>query len=263
MNKADRVKVTHTELDGCLVASLDGVLDSLTYPHVRDGLVKLALEEPRAVVACLDELSVGSQSLLSVFSSAWMRVNDWPHVPILLVASATDRRATIEGSAISRFVPVFGTVAEAIQAAKTSAPRRRRKAEFPPVLMCAAAARDFVRDTCRDWRIESLTADAVCLASELTENAIEHARTQLDVRLELRRGVLTVAVRDASPAPAILRQGRLGEPLGYGLQIVADLATAWGCVPDLRGGKVTWATLTTGPRWFERHPVWAAPLLRL
>jgi anti-sigma regulatory factor (Ser/Thr protein kinase) len=259
MNEADRIEVVHEQLDGCLVAHLGGVLDSLTYAYVRDSLVKLALEEPRAVVAQPDDLSVGSESLLSVFSSVWMRVNDWPNVPIFLVSSDVDRRAMIAHSAVSRFVPVFATVQEAVEAAEEGAPRRRRRAVYPPVLMCSAAARTFVRETCRDWRIESLTADALCLASELVENAIEHAGTELELRLELRRGMLTVAVRDGNPKQAVLRQDTQGQPLGYGLQIVTDLAKTWGCSPELRGGKVTWAVLTTGPRWFENHPAWTAP----
>ncbi|GAB2990419.1 STAS domain-containing protein [Amycolatopsis acidiphila] len=262
MNEADRVEVAHEELDGCLVATLDGVLDSLTYGYIRDALVKLALEQPRAVVAELDNLSVGNEALLSVFSSAWMRVNDWPQVPLFLVAGDQARRSAIALSAINRFVPVFATVGEAIASVEAGAPRRRRRAVYPPVRMVSAAARDFVREACKDWQIEALTSDAVCLASELVENAIEHARTELELRLELRRGMLTVAVRDGSPAHAVLRQGRQGQPLGYGLQIVADLATTWGCAPDLHGGKVTWAVLTTGPRWFERHPEWTAPALR-
>lgn len=262
MNEADRITVAHKELDGCLVAGLDGVLDSVTYAYLRDSLVKLALEQPRAVVAQLDRLTVCSEALLSVFSSVWMRVNDWPQVPIFLVVTDTDRRAAIGRRTIDRFVPVFTTVGEAVAAVKAGAPRRRRAAVYPPVLMSSAAARAFVRESCHDWGVESLTADALCLASELVENAIEHARTELELRLELRRGMLTVAVRDGNPRQVVLRQDKRGQPLGYGLQIVADLAKAWGCSPDLRGGKVTWAVLTTGPRWFERHPEWIAPALR-
>lgn len=259
MNEADRIEVVHEELDGCLVVSLTGVLDSLSYGPLRDSLIKLAMEEPRAVVARLDDLQVGHESLLTVFSSVWMRVSDWPGVQIFLVAKDTDRRIAIARSAVSRFVPVFAGIEQAIAAVEKESPRRRRRAMYPPVLMCSAAARGFVRETCRDWGIEAWSSDAVCIASELVENAIEHARTDLELRLELRRGMLTVAVRDGSPVQAVLRQGEQGQPLGYGLQIIADLARVWGCSPDLRGGKITWAVVTTGPRWFEKFPAWPGP----
>jgi hypothetical protein len=259
MNEADRVEVAHEELDGCLVVDLGGVLDSLSYGQLRDSLIKLAMEEPRAVAVRVDNLEVGHESLLSVFSSVWMRVSQWPDVPIFLVTGDTDRRIAIAGSAVSRFVPVFASTELAIAAAEKGSPRRRRHAMYPPVRMCSAAARGFVRETCRDWDIEAWSSDAVCIASELVENAIEHAGTDLEVRLELRRGMLTVAVCDGSPAQAVLRQGAQGQPLGYGLQIIADLAKVWGCSPDLRGGKITWAVLTTGPRWFEKFPAWSGP----
>ncbi|GHF81457.1 hypothetical protein FHX82_003168 [Amycolatopsis bartoniae] len=259
MNEADQIEVSHEERDGCLLATINGILDSRSYPYLRDALIKLALEQPRAVVARLDELRVDSQPLLTVFSAVWMRVSQWPDVPVFLVSSDADQRGSIVGSAVSKFVPVFATVEDAVRAAEAPPPRRRRRALYPPVLMCSGAARNFVRETCRDWRIEAWTSDALCIASELVENAIEHAGTDLELRLELRSGVLTVAVRDGSPKPAVLRQGKQGQPVGYGLQIVSDIAKAWGCSPDLEGGKITWATLTTGPRWFERYPAWQVP----
>ncbi|SFK72258.1 MULTISPECIES: STAS domain-containing protein [Amycolatopsis] len=259
MNEADRIQVAHEELDGCLVANLDGVLDTHTYGHIRDSLLKLALEEPRAVVAQVDDLQIRSEPLLSVFSSVWLRVNHWPDVPVFLVATDPAKRRSITGSAVSKFVPVYATTVEAVGAAEKGPARKRRRAVYPPVLMCSAAARAFVRETCRDWQLDAWTSDALCIASELVENAIEHAGTELELRLELRRGMLTIAVRDGSPAEAVLRQGNQGQPVGYGLQIIADLAKVWGCAPDLRGGKVTWAVLTTGPRWFEKFPAWQAP----
>ncbi|WP_236794846.1 ATP-binding protein [Amycolatopsis sp. GM8] len=257
--EAGRVEITHEELDGCLVVYLDGTLDSLTYGAVRDSLLTLALEEPRAIIAVLSRLDVGHESFLGVFSSVWMRVNEWPDVPIFLVTTDNDRRTMLAHSAIARFVPVHAGIAQAIGAAKGGSPRRRRLAVYPPVLMVSASARDFVRETCQAWQLEAWTADALCLASELVENAIEHARTDLELRLELHRGTLAIAVRDGNPAHPVLRQGHGGRPHGYGLQIVADLAKAWGCLPDRHGGKVTWAVLTAGPRWLERHPAWPVP----
>lgn len=257
MRHADRVQVVHDELEGCLVADLSGVLDPQTYGHVRDCIVKLALEEPRAVVARLDSLDVTSDSLLSVFSSASVRVSEWPDVPVLLVSQDPGRRSAIADSAISRFVPVYANTGLAVAAAETGSPRRRRHAVFPPKLMCSGSARNFVRRTCHEWHLDTCVPEALCIASELVENAIEHAKTELDLRLELRGGMLTIAVRDGSPKQAVLRQGRQGLPVGYGLQIITDVARCWGCAPDLRGGKVTWATLATGARWLDQYPEWS------
>jgi hypothetical protein len=261
MTHAARVVVEHDEVDGCLVADLTGVLDSLTYSHVRDCIVKLALEEPRAVVARLDSLDVTSDSLLSVFSSASVRVSEWPDVPVFLVAQDADRRTAIAGNAVSRFVPVYPCTKLAVQAASSGVSRRRTHATFPPRLMCSGSARNFVRETCQRWGLDSIVPEALCIASELVENAIEHAKTELDLRLELRSGALTIAVRDGSPKLAVLRQGKQGPPSGYGLQIISDVARSWGCAPDLGGGKITWATLGAGRRWFDRHPEWSPAIV--
>jgi hypothetical protein len=262
VKEADRIQVSQNERDGCLVATLTGRLDALSYGALRDSLVKLALEEPRALVVEVDDLLVGSESALTVFSSASMRVNEWPDVPIFLVTGDPVQRAMLDASTMSRFVPVFGTVGHAIDSAAAGPPRRRKIAVYPPVLMCSGAARNLVREACREWDVESWTQDAVCVVSELVENAVAHARTELEVRLELRRGMLTVAVRDGSPRHAVLRQDTKGRPAGYGLQIISDLARSWGCSPDLRGGKVVWAVLTAGPRWFEKFPAWPGPPAR-
>lgn len=52
------------------------------------------------------------------------------------------------------------------------------------------------------------------------------------------RGHLTVAVRDESQHPAVLRERLPGDRRGNGLRIVADMARVWGCAPCLGGGKV-------------------------
>lgn len=256
MTHAARVVVEHDEVDGCLVADLTGELTSGTYGHVRDCIVKLALEEPRAVVARLDGLDVTSDSLLSAFSSASVRVSDWPDVPVFLVARDAGRRTVIADNAVGRFVPVYSCTELAVRAASSGTPRRRRHAVFPPRLMCSGSARDFVRETCQEWGLHLIVREALCVASELVVNAIEHARTELDLRLELRANALTIAVRDGSSRLAALRQGRQGPPAGYGLQIISDLARSWGCAPDLGGGKITWATLGVGKCWFDRYPEW-------
>jgi hypothetical protein len=66
-----------------------------------------------------------------------------------------------------------------------------------------------------------------------------HTHSAPLLRLELHRSVLTVAVSDGDPAPAVLGdcfQAR-------GLNLVAYFARAWGCMPTSEGGKVVWAVL--------------------
>ncbi|HKS45672.1 MAG TPA: STAS domain-containing protein [Amycolatopsis sp.] len=245
-----------TERAGCLVLRLTGRLDSVSYLEVRDLLVKLALEQPRAVVVDIDELEVAAEHALTVFSAARAKVSDWPEVPIVVLAADGARHAWLTRCAFSRFVPVFATVDEAVRSVRTLAPRRRATADFPPAAGSSAPARRFARRVCAEWRVGLPIEEILCVVSELVENVLKHAGTPLQLKLELRNGLLTVAVRDGSPRQAMLCQGPSGTPVGYGLRLVAEFARAWGCSPDLRGGKVVWAVLTAGPEWFRKFPPW-------
>ena len=259
MTGARQVEIAHRENAGCLIAELSGRLDALSYRGLRDELIKLAVEQPRAVIVDIDQLEIQNEPALTAFSSAWSRVNVWPEVPILLVARDSAQRGKLGRGTVAHFVPVFRTIGNAIAAVKKPPARRRRTADYPPVITSSALARKFVRRTCADWGLRDCAPDASSVACELVENAVRHAETGLQVRLEYRSGLLTVAVRDADPRMAVIKQAASGRPDGYGLQIVADLARIWGCAPDMRGGKVVWAVLTIGRDWFRRYPVWHPP----
>lgn len=86
--------------------------------------------------------------------------------------------------------------------------------------------------------------DAQLIATEFVENTIRHTIYAPRLRLELRRGIFTVAVGDDDPCPAV-RHERLGPgEAGLGLQLVAQVARVWGCSRSWSGGKVVWAVLT-------------------
>ncbi|HEX4721880.1 MAG TPA: ATP-binding protein [Pseudonocardiaceae bacterium] len=225
----------------CLVVTPLGDLDSVTYRFFRDDLVKFAMDQPRAVIVVVDDLRIASSASLTAFSSAWMRIGDWPAVPILLVAHDAKLRATLTHSAIARFVPVHAGLDRAMAALRDPPARRRTEVELCPVTASSRLARVFVRTACERWQLADRMTDATEVATELVENAIVHAGTDLRLRLELRNGRLTVAVRDGSPREAVLREWS-GEQAS-GLRLVAHLSRVWGCAPDLGGGKIVWAVL--------------------
>ncbi|MBL1075019.1 ATP-binding protein [Nocardia sp. 2] len=227
-----------------------GGLETGTYRQFADDLVKFALQEPRAVIVEVDDLTVRDEPLLTAFTSAWMRVGEWPGVPIMLVAEQPERRKTLRGSAISRFLPVFGTVGLAVGAVDDGPIRRRAELELIPAAESAQRARRFVAEVCERWGAPEVRADAQLIATELVENAFLHsvARGDIRVRLELRAELLTVAVCDDDPREAVLREPVPGGARYYGLHVVARLARTWGCVPRWPHGKVVWAVLPTGAR---------------
>ncbi|MBF6133660.1 ATP-binding protein [Nocardia otitidiscaviarum] len=226
-----------------------GELNPATYRNFSDDLVKFTVEEPRAVIIVLDDLRVTSEPLFSVFASVSMRVGDWPGVPILLVVELDLRRAVLRSSAIRRFVPVFATVIAAIDSLDNPPLRRWATLDLTPTGDCAQRARRFVDDICQRWNIAAVRGDAQLIATELVENSFLHGRSEADirVRLELRGDLLTVAVADADPREAVLREPGPGGLRFYGLHVVARLSRAWGCAPKWPIGKVVWATVPVGP----------------
>lgn len=226
-----------------VVVTPRGVLGLATYGQLRDQLLKSALEMPRAVVVDVGALFVPTDATLAVFSSVWMQVSEWPGVPIVLVAARQLDRRRLERSAITRFVPVHASVDEALAAVGEPPARRRSLLELPYDPTSPALARRFVEMTCTRWGCTDLLIDAELIANELVENAVRHARTESRVRLELRKGMLTVAVYDDNPVPVQPVEPDLTEAVHLGLLLVAQLASTWNCAPTFTGGKVVWAVL--------------------
>jgi MEDS: MEthanogen/methylotroph, DcmR Sensory domain len=101
-----------------------------------------------------------------------------------------------------------------------------------------AAARHFTVDTVREWGAGDLADDAALVVTELTANAIVHARSGFTVVLSARGDRLRIAVRDASPRGAPL----VPVPL-HGLAAVDALACQWGVESWGDAGKTVWVEL--------------------
>ncbi|QPP10941.1 SpoIIE family protein phosphatase [Streptomyces bathyalis] len=117
-----------------------------------------------------------------------------------------------------------------------------------------AAARAYVRDALRGWKVPDGTAeDVTLLVSELVTNAVVHAGTS--VRLECRHegGTLSVEVADSHPTRAVETRaasedadGTREGHQGHGLRLLSALAGEWG-VTYRRDGKTVWFRLPCGP----------------
>jgi hypothetical protein len=221
-----------------------GELTPAGYADLRDGLLKCAAQEPAAIVVDLDSMRASTTASLMVFPAVWTHICDWPGVPLVLAVARQPLRTLVETSTVPWFVPTYRSVAQALEALEGTPPRRRRVLSLSCELECGRLARRVVEQTCHEWGVPQIAADAMLVVSELTENVIEHVRSGGLLRLELRRGMFTIAVIDADPSPPRLRLPSERRKGGRGLVLVAELSRAWGYAPHGQCGKVVWAVLT-------------------
>lgn len=119
---------------------------------------------------------------------------------------------------------------------------------FPADITTPRAARQFVGGLIGGPEEES-TQVALVLTSELVTNAVMHARTPLDIRVNVEPDQMRVDVRDHDPTLPWRRSCSPDALGGRGLHLVDALATTWGAEP-CPDGKVVWFTLRNGgPPW--------------
>lgn len=245
MSEAPFIQCDTEVVQQCAVVQVSGELGQATYATLRDTLLKNAIDQPRALIVDLSDATIAADTVLSVFTAVSIRISDWPSIPIL-VATGPRHVERFRRSAIRRYVHVHDNVATALAKVDHPPPGLRVSRALPNAPFSPHAARMFVRQTCTDWDLsETLTQDAVHIASELVQNTVDHTLSEARLRLELRRGQLTVAVGDDNAIPAVLRDpGADAANAATGILLVTQIAKSWGCITDPIGSRKTvWAVL--------------------
>ena len=104
-------------------------------------------------------------------------------------------------------------------------------------------ARHLGAQALRGWGYgSSLVDDAQLVLSELTTNAVLHARSPFSIFLRRGPSGVRISVRDASHTRPTMQPDDPARPSGRGLRIVAAVSVAWG-VDLSAGGKTVWAEL--------------------
>jgi anti-anti-sigma factor len=237
------VQVDVARHDDVSVLTADGVLDSSTYRGLRDTVIKVALDEPRAVIVDVNGLSVPSDSAWSVFTSARWHVSTWPDVPILLVCAQPQVRRAITICGVARYVPVHPTRESALDAARGQSLRVRRRArtQLPATKASGALARATVTEWLTGWDKRGLIPVAATVATVFIENVLEHTDSAPVLIVESYQDTVTVAVEDGSDhQPGRHEDPDRGAAIVSGLAIVSALCRSWGSTPT-SSGKTVWA----------------------
>jgi anti-sigma regulatory factor (Ser/Thr protein kinase) len=235
------------------IVRLTGELGLRTVGQLRSAVVKCLADEPSGVVVELDRITVAAPIALGAFGTLARRAAQWPGVLVALAVSAGPVRELLHRMALDRIVPMCESVAEAVQSLGVLPPRQHASVELPAEVGSAALARRFVTGTCADWDVAGSAEDACIVASELVENAVRHGHSRALLGLELRRGILTIAVRDDHPDRPERRTVGVAPTGGRGVFMVDAIAQAWGYAPTWGGGKVVWAVLAT-TACVDNHP---------
>lgn len=221
------------------------MLDSGTYRALRDQIIEAALDEPHAVLVDVAGIDVPSGSAWTVFSSARRHVDRWPSVPIMLICEDRSTHPAIDRAGVGRHVRIFADITSAIDALEDSGPpllRRRARADLPAALPSLLRTRELITEWLTAWSRSELIPTAKVVATTLVENVLAHTDSQPGLRVESSDSAVTVAVDDASRAPAVLRETATATARPSGLRIVSALCRGWGNAPKT-SGKTVWAQI--------------------
>jgi anti-anti-sigma regulatory factor/anti-sigma regulatory factor (Ser/Thr protein kinase) len=227
--------------DSALVLALSGELTEPAGPAARTAILQCWGESPAALVLDLSELQVADDVALLVLPAALREARQWPPVPVLVC---------VPDPALAGRLPElpdrYPTREQALAAAAaTGGPVDWISLTVPSTLQAPARAREVLNQTCQDWGLVDVASAAEIVVSELSANAVVHARTAMELVIRRAPAALHVVVRDWDPTPPNPRPlPASGLPVesGNGLQLVAAFATSWGTMPTV-DGKAVWASL--------------------
>ena len=234
--------------DTILVVVL-GTLDLHTAPVLRNTLLKCLAQAPDAVLVDVAGMQVDARSRLTVFPAA---LRSYGGPAAVLVFGASAELASQMGGGILGDARSFTTARQARAAVAGSRPATPRRLGLRLAATPAAAgrARALIAEACRDWHLEHLRGPATLVVSELVSNAVQHAGTDLEVTVALRRDHLHLSVRDGDPRTPV-RPDADPDPAhpavrGRGIHLVEVYASAWG-THATGDGKTVWATMPAIP----------------
>jgi len=108
--------------------------------------------------------------------------------------------------------------------------------------------RQWLTTRLREWAVpEPVIGNAILCTSELTTNALLHAGTPAEVRIDLSAERLLVSVADTGTRGSVTRAHTDAlSSRGRGLGLIEELSDSWGTDPTVRGSTVWFEILLPG-----------------
>ncbi|ROP32192.1 ATP-binding protein [Couchioplanes caeruleus] len=220
------------------VVRLSGVLDADSAPAVGEALLDVLAGQPEALVVDVRDLTVGQPEAVTVLRDVARMTADWPGAHVVICAAGDTR--DWHGSGL----PIWPDPQEAFTALGRPAPENFLSIDLEPVVGAARRSRELVTEACARWELPDLAGAACIVVTEMVNNVVAHARTDMTVLLALQGDAMSVAVRDRSPVVPRFTGGPVPVTSygGRGLLLIDSMASRWGSLA-LAGGKVVWASL--------------------
>jgi hypothetical protein len=243
-----------------VTANVDGAVIDVAvrgdwHPHLGAAVAleigRCLAERPTAIVVDVSAVVDPAADSMPVWISAGQAAAaaDPPARLALCVSAGSALGNRLVQAGARRHLPVFGSPEQArTSLAGSRPPADMIRLRLPPSPVSPAVARNLVGGACQVWNLGALLYPGRAVLSELVANAVEHARTEMEVSISRRGTALHLAVRDRDP-----RLPRMIEPCpvdpdlplnerGHGLRVVHADSVAWGAIPTA-GGKMVWATI--------------------
>jgi anti-anti-sigma factor len=245
------MRIQQSSHQGRVVLTLMGRLDPAAAPQVQRAILKQLAEEPPAIICDLGQVEAIDPLCAEVFTSIRHPAFGWPGTALVLSGTRPAVAHLLVRHGVARRLAMYPSLDQALKYARDRPPQLRERLALDPVPAAAAASRAFVGEVCGRWGLQGMAGSAALLAGELVTNAVVHAHTALELRVELRGPRLHVAVKDQDPNLRRLLAAKDGTKRGLGLLIVDRVATTWGVRQNRTGGKTVWSALDLPPEEAE------------
>lgn len=243
--------LTSHERDDVVVVTATGTLAPPTAPLLRDAVIDAMVRQPIAVILDVDKLRVPIPTHgLGIIDLVVHSMVRWTGTQLRLVAGSGSAgwlppRGGPSGPyarAGTTVVRVYPNLAAA-QPPELATARRRVMLSLPALARSVPEARAFAQTVSHRWNCGTIAAEVELITSELTTNALRHARSDMVIRFERLGSRLSIAVSDSCTRPAVLiRDDNPLRPFGRGLSVVRAVARL-GQTPITNSGKTVWAVL--------------------